>query len=174
MTDDIIYPIGKGELTGEITPERRVEWIKDLEDAPGLLRKAVEGLSEEQLDTPYRDGGWTIRQIVHHIADSNINSYVRFKLAVTEDQPTIKTWEQSDWACLEDTKLPVGVSLMLMEPLHERWVVFLKSLSGDDMKREFIHPEGGRMTVEQNIWNYAWHCMHHTAQITSWRTRNGI
>jgi len=147
MTIDIIYPIGKGELTGEITHERRDQWIKDLEDAPRLLREAVDGLSEEQLDTPYRDGGWTIRQIVHHLTDSNINSYVMFKLAVTEDKPTIKTWEQSDWAVLK--------------------------LTEDDMKKTFVHPEGGVVSVEKNIWNYSWHSRHHTAQITATRKRKG-
>ncbi len=153
---DIIYPISKGELEGAITPERRDSWIKDLEDAPKLLREAVEGLSDEQLDTNYRDGGWTIRQIVHHLADSNINSYIRFKLAVTEDQPTIKTWEQSDWAMLKDaTSMPVDVSLNLLDGLHQRWVVFLRALTEDDMKKKFVHPDGGIMTVEENIWNYS-------------------
>jgi len=174
MTIDIIYPIGKGELTGEITHERRDQWIKDLEDAPRLLREAVDGLSEEQLDTPYRDGGWTIRQIVHHLTDSNINSYVRFKLAVTEDKPTIKTWEQSDWAVLKDaTSMPVDVSLGLLDGLHQRWVVFLNSLTEDDMKKTFVHPEGGVVSVEKNIWNYSWHSRHHTAQITATRKRKG-
>ncbi|MFA9436914.1 MAG: YfiT family bacillithiol transferase [Candidatus Bathyarchaeota archaeon] len=169
---DIIYPIGKGELEGEITPERRIKWIKDLEDAPKLLREAVEGLDDEQLDTPYREGGWTIRQIVHHLTDSNINSYVRFKLAVTENQPTIKTWEQSDWAVLEDAvSMPVDVSLSLLDSLHQRWVVFLKSLTEEDMKKKFVHPEGGVLTVEENIWNYSWHSRHHTAQITASRER---
>ena len=171
---DIIYPIGKGELEGEITPERRIKWIKDLEDAPKLLREAVEGLDDEQLDTPYREGGWTIRQIVHHLTDSNINSYVRFKLVATENQPTIKTWEQSDWAVLEDAvSMPVDVSLSLLDSLHQRWVVFLKSLTEEDMKKKFVHPEAGLLTVEENIWNYSWHSRHHTAQITASRDRKG-
>ena len=171
---DIIYPIGKGELEGEITPERRNIWIMDLEEAPSLLSEAVEGLDDEQLDTPYREGGWTIRQLVHHLADSNINSYVRFKLAVTEDQPTIKTWGQSDWAMLEDAvSLPVEISLNLLRGLHQRWVVFLKSLTEEDMMKTFVHPEGGVLTVEENIWNYSWHSRHHTAQITASRERKG-
>ena len=171
---DIIYPIGKGELEGAITSEKRDGWIKDLEDTPKLLREAVEGLSDKQLDTNYRDGGWTIRQIVHHLTDSNINSYVRFKLAVTEDQPTIKTWEQSVWAVLKDaTSMPVSVSLNLLDGLHQRWVFFLKSLTEVDMKKTFIHPEGGVMTVEENIWNYSWHSRHHIAQITATRERKG-
>ena len=131
-------------------------------------------MSDEQLDSPYRDGGWTLRQLVHHVCDSNINSYVRFKLAVTEDEPTIKTWEQSDWAVLEDANtLPVNVSIKLLEQLHVRWVTFLRSLNEDDMSRTFVHPEGGVMTVAQNIWNYSWHSRHHIAQITSSKERKG-
>jgi hypothetical protein len=171
---DIRYPIGRGELEGEIIPERRYEWIKDLEDAPRLLREVVEGLSEGQLDTPYREGGWTARQIVHHLCDSNINSYVRFKLAVTEDEPTIKTWDQTLWAELVDgRRTPVGVSLGLLESLHSRWVMFLRSLGEEDFKRCFAHPEAGAVSVEENIWNYSWHCRHHTAQILGLRGRMG-
>lgn len=169
---DIRYPIGHGELEGKTTPERRQEWIKDLEDAPGNLRKAVSGLSEEQLDTPYREGGWTVRQIVHHLCDSNINSYVRFKLAVTEDSPVIKTWEQTHWAELEDAMTaPVEVSLTLLEALHIRWVMFLRSLKEEDFALSFTHPESGLVSVEENIWNYSWHSRHHTAQITGLRNR---
>lgn len=172
--ENIIYPIGRGELEEEITPERRDSWIKDLEDAPGLLRAAVKGLTEAQLDIPYREGGWTLRQIVHHIADSNINSYVRFKLAVTEEHPTIKTWEQSDWAVLHDAiTTPVDVSLNLLDNLHHRWVVFLRSLGEEEMTRTFVHPEGGVVSVEENIWNYSWHTRHHTSQITTARERKG-
>ena len=171
---DIIYPIGKGELKGKNTTENRNRWIKDLEDAPRLLRKAVEGLDDEQRDTPYREGGWTIRQIVHHLADSNINSYTRFKLAVAEDQPTIKTWKQSKWAMLEDAVfMPVEVSLSLLDGLHNRWVVFLTSLTEEDMKKKFVHPKAGVLTIEENIWNYSWHSRHHTAQITASRERKG-
>ncbi len=171
---DIRYPIGRGELEGEITPERRGEWIKDLEDAPRLLRETVEGLSEEQLDTPYREGGWTPRQIVHHLCDSNINSYIRFKLALTEDTPTIKTWDQTKWAELVDGRAaPVEVSLGLLDALHRRWVMFLRSLGEADFKKGFVHPDAGEVSVEENIWNYSWHCRHHTAQITSLRKRMG-
>ena len=171
--EKIIYPIGRGNLEEELSPEKISTWIQDLEDVPKNLRNSVSGLTEEQLDTPYRDGGWTIKQIVHHVCDSNINSYIRFKLAVTEDEPTIKTWEQSDWATLEDTKLPVDVSIRLLEQLHRRWMVFLRSLSDEDMKRKFVHPEGGVMTVGQNVWNYSWHSRHHIAQITSTLERKG-
>ncbi|MCW4049968.1 MAG: putative metal-dependent hydrolase [Candidatus Bathyarchaeota archaeon] len=169
---DIRYPIGRGELEGEMTPQRRKSWIKDIEDAPKLLRAAVENLSEAQLDTPYRDGGWTVRQIVHHLCDSNINSYIRFKLAATEDEPTVKVWEQSEWAELIDARTaPVELSLALLDSLHVRWVMFLRSLSDVDMKRTFIHPESGVVTIEENIGGYSWHCRHHTAQITGLRVR---
>lgn len=171
---DVVYPIGTGEREGEITPEKREDWIRDLEEAPKLLRETVAGLNDEQLDTRYRDGGWTHRQLVHHIADSNINSYIRFKLAVTEDKPTIKTWEQSDWSKLIDaTIMPVEVSIKLLAFLHARWVVFLRALSEKDIKKEFIHPEGGVVSVEENIWNYSWHTRHHTAQINVSRELKG-
>lgn len=171
--EKIIYPIGRGNRVDDLTPENIEKWVNNLDETPGLLNESVLGLSDEQLDIPYRDGGWTIRQIVHHIADSNINSYTRFKLALTEEKPTIKTWEQSDWAVLEDTKLPVDVSIQLLEYLHLRWVVFLRSLSPEEMKRTFVHPEGGEVSVADNIWNYSWHSLHHIAQITSARERYG-
>ena len=171
--EKIIYPIGRGKRVADLTPENISNWVNNIESVPVLLKTAVSGLSKKQLDTPYREGGWTIRQIVHHIADSNINSYVRFKLALTEDKPVIKTWEQSDWATLEDTKLSVDVSLKLLESLHTRWVVFLRSLTPSDMKRSFVHPDGGEVSVAENIWNYSWHSLHHITQITSTRERNG-
>lgn len=171
---DIRYPIGLGKLTGEITQERRLEWIKDIEEAPIRLRIAVEGLSNDQLDTPYRPGGWTIRQIVHHICDSNINSYIRFKMALTEDIPVIKLWDQESWANLIDARTaPVNVSLDLLDSLHIRWVMFLRSLSDMDFSCTFTHPESGIVSIERNIWNYSWHNRHHTAQITSLRERMG-
>lgn len=166
--EKIIYPIGRGNLEETPTPEKVAEWINDIEKVPVQLEDAISGLTEKQLDTPYRDGGWTIRQIVHHICDSNINSYIRFKLAVTEDRPTIKTWEQTEWANLDDSKsLPVDVSIKLLKYLHIRWVHFLKTLSAEDHARTFIHPEGGEMTVGENVWNYSWHSRHHIAQIVS-------
>ena len=169
---DLRYPIGRGELKGEITPERRQEWINDIEEAPGLLRAAVEGLREEQLDTPYREGGWTPRQLVHHLCDSNINNYVRFKLAVTEEEPTIKVWDQTLWAELVDARTaPVEVSLSLLDSLHIRWVTFLRSLREADYARTFNHPESGVVTLERNLHGYSWHCRHHTAQITGLRQR---
>jgi uncharacterized damage-inducible protein DinB len=169
---DLRYPIGRGELEGEITPERRQEWIKDIEEAPALLRAAVEGLTEEQLDTPYREGGWTPRQLVHHLCDSNINNYVRFKLAATEEEPTVKVWDQTLWAELVDARTaPVEVSLSLLDSLHIRWVTFLRSLREADYTRTFNHPESGVVTLERNLHGYSWHCRHHTAQITGLRQR---
>ncbi len=138
------------------------------------LRIAVEGLSDKQLDTPYRLGGWTARQIVHHICDSNLNSYIRFKMALTEDNPAIKLWNQESWANLIDAKTaPVNVSLDLLDSLHIRWVMFLRSLSEVDFSRTFTHPESGIVSIERNIWNYSWHSRHHTAQIISLRERMG-
>jgi len=137
-----------------------------------LLRAAVEGLNSEQLDTPYRPGGWTVRQVVHHLADSNINSYVRFKLAVTEDKPTVKTVDQDRWADLNDSReASVEVSLKILESLHLRWVLFLRSLSEDEFKLTFIHPDSGVISLEANLGIYSWHCRHHTAHITSLRQR---
>lgn len=171
--EKIIYPIGRGNRVDDLTPENNEKWINDIAGVPNALEKAVSGLTDEQLDTPYREGGWTIRQIVHHLADSNINSYTRFKLAVTEENPTIKTWEQSNWAFLEDTKMAVDVSIHLLEYLHLRWVKFLRSLTPSDLERTFIHPDGGEMSVAENVWNYSWHSLHHIAQITTTRERKG-
>lgn len=169
---DLRYPIGQFHVDCEITSEQREKWIKDLEEAPVLFQAAVDGLNIEQLDTPYRPGGWTVRQVVHHLADSNINSYVRFKLAVTEDKPTVKTYDQEKWADLDDSReAPVEVSLKILESLHVRWVQFLKSLSDEEFKRTFIHPDSGIVSLETNLGVYSWHCRHHTAHISSLRQR---
>ena len=174
MKMDIRYPIGRGELKEEITPERRREWIKDIEEAPAHLRAAVQGLTEEQLDIPYREGGWTPRQLVHHLCDANINSYVRFKLATTEEEPTVKVWDETRWAQLLDARTaPIEVSLSLLDQLHVRWVTFLRSLTETDLARTFHHPVTGVATLERNLHSYSWHCRHHTAQITAFRERKG-
>jgi len=166
------YPIGRGKLEGDITPERRLKWIDDIEEAPALLRAAVRGLTEEQLDTPYREGGWTPRQIVHHLCDANINSYVRFKLAATEEDPTVKVWDETRWAQLLDARTaPVEVSLILLVQLHIRWVMFLRSLTEADLSRAFRHPAAGVVTLAKNLHSYSWHCRHHTSQITGLRQR---
>ena len=155
-----------------MTPEKRNNCIIEIESAPANLRQAVKGLTDEQLDTPYRPEGWTVRQVVHHIPDSHINAYIRMKLALTEEEPTIGTYEEKDWAKLNDVfQTPVEVSLSLLESLHKRWIVLLKSLTEADCKRKLIHPESGQKTVDWLIALYAWHGKHHTAHITSLRER---
>ena len=171
---DLRYPIGKFQLEGDITEERRRGWIAEIEQTPARLRAAVDGLSPEQLDTPYRPGGWTVRQVVHHLPDSHLNSYVRFKLALTEDGPTIKPYDEQKWAELNDSRsAPVYVSLALLESLHQRWVLVLRSMSEADFARAFRHPELGVRTLDQTVALYAWHGRHHVAHITSLRDRMG-
>jgi hypothetical protein len=171
---DLRYPVGKFKAPDIYTDEMRKIFIKDIEKMPVLFRKAVNGLSKKQLDTPYRQGGWTIRQVVHHVPDSHLNAYVRFKLALTENEPTIKPYEQEKWAELNDSfNTPVSVSLDLLEALHKRWVTLLLSLSEPDFKRNFRHPEIGLVNIDWALSQYAWHGKHHTAHITSLRTRMG-
>ncbi|MBM7584452.1 hypothetical protein JOC86_000989 [Bacillus pakistanensis] len=170
---DLRYPIGKFEYEGEPTPEVLKRWIKEIEDTPFQLREAVKGLSDKQLDTAYRPEGWTVRQVVHHIADSHLNSYTRFKLALTETNPTIKLYEEGKWADLPDSQLPVDISLKLIEALHGRWVCLLRSLKPDELGKTFQHPESGKIKLSSNIGIYAWHGRHHIAHITSLRERLG-
>lgn len=171
MSEDLRYPIGEFNREIEITPELRREWIDQITECPGLVRKAVEGLSDEQLDTPYRPGGWTVRQTVHHIPDSHVNSYVRFKLALTEDNPVIRPYFEEKWAELADSKMPTAISLDLLDNVHTRWVNLLNSLNDEDCARKLRHPDTGEWTVEEFIGLYAWHGRHHTAHITSLRER---
>jgi uncharacterized damage-inducible protein DinB len=161
------YPIGKFSFPDSTTPEQRREWIREIADAPARLRAAVAGLSEEQLDTPYRPGGWTVRQVVHHLPDSHMNSYVRLKLALTEDAPIIKPYDEALWANLPDKHMPIETSLTLLEALHARWVRLLESMTAADFSRVFRHPELGTIRLEQNLALYAWHGKHHVAHITS-------
>jgi uncharacterized damage-inducible protein DinB len=167
------YPIGKFQFDGEITDRVTEAWIQEVEDLPNLLRLSVEKLNQEQLDTPYRSGGWTIRQVVHHLADSHMNAYIRIKLALTEENPTIKTYDEGKWAELPDSKLPIEVSLSMLDALHQRWVTLLRSLSHGDMKKTFFHPDLGELSVGINIGIYAWHGKHHLAHITSLCSRQG-
>ncbi len=175
MRPDPRYPIGKFSLpetstlqTG--TREQRREWIRDIAEAPARLRAAVAGLSEQQLDTPYRPGGWTARQVVHHLADSHMNSYVRFKLALTEESPTIKPYDEVLWASLSDAcTMPIEPSLSLLEGLHSRWVRLLEFMSESDFLRAFHHPESGTIRLDQNLAHYAWHGKHHVAHVMSIR-----
>lgn len=169
------YPIGLFEHEGAVAPEQRELWIREIEKLPAKLRLAVEGLNDEQLDTPYRDGGWTVRQVVHHVADSHMNSLTRFKLALTEDHPTIKPYAEERWAELADTKTaPIELSLHLIEALHERWVLLLESLTDADFGRTFHHPGSGEtVPLDRNVGFYAWHGNHHAAHITALRARKG-
>ena len=171
MTDPR-FPIGKFHYDGRLTAEQKQAFLDDVAETPAHLRTAVKGLSESQLDTPYRDGGWTVRQVVHHVPDSHMNSYVRFKLALTEDAPTIKPYAEDRWAELADTKAtPVEVSLALLDSLHDRWVRLLRSLTPEDWQRTFRHPEVGPMTLEKALALYAWHGRHHVAHIAELRKR---
>jgi uncharacterized damage-inducible protein DinB len=172
---DLRYPIGRFTVEGEITPERRAAWIGEVADAPLQLRAAVKELTEEQLDTPYRPGGWTVRQVVHHVPDSHLNAYVRFKLALTEENPTVKPYEESRWAELPDTAgTPIGVSLMMLEALHRRWVVLLRAMDEAQWARNYFHPEQAKLVrLDGVLALYAWHGRHHVAHITSLRERMG-
>jgi len=171
---DLRYPIGKFHFDGPPTEEQRKKFIDDIAQAPANLRTAVKGLSDQQLDTPYRPDGWTVRQVAHHVPDSHLNAYVRFKLALTEQEPTIKPYAENLWAQLPDTAAtPVEVSLTMLDSLHNRWVRLLNSLKPEDWKRSFRHPELGLVSLEKNLALYAWHGRHHVAHITSLRERNG-
>jgi hypothetical protein len=168
------YPIGKFEMPTQITPQRRSEAIDEIASTPKKLRAAVAGLDDAQLDTPYRDGGWTVRQVVHHVPESHMNAYVRFKLALTEDEPTIKPYMEDRWAGTADVQAtPLEVSLAMLEPLHDRWVRLLRTLKPADWKRTFRHPELGTVSLEKNLALYAWHGKHHTAHITELRKKMG-
>ncbi|MEO3945441.1 YfiT family bacillithiol transferase [Gorillibacterium sp. CAU 1737] len=172
---DLRYPIGTFEWRGEVTVEQRKLWIQDIEVLPSLLAAEVNGLTDEQLDTPYREGGWTIRQVVHHLADSHLNSFARFKLALTEDNPTIRPYEEALWAEGADARLlPPDVSLRLLAALHERWAFLLQSLSDEEFSRTFYHPESGAVTrLDVNTGIYSWHGRHHLAHIRGLKERKG-
>jgi uncharacterized damage-inducible protein DinB len=172
---DLRYPIGKFERpSAPLESDHRRQFIDAIAETPARLAAAVAGLTPPQLDTPYRPGGWTVRQVVHHLPDSHMNSYVRFKLALTEDEPTIKTYEEDRWAALADTReTPIETSLALLESLHKRWVVLLRALAPADWERKFRHPALGPMRLDQNLALYAWHGRHHVAHITVLSERNG-
>ena len=167
------YPIGKFQ-SEPFTPEKIKLWIEEVAAAPAHLRAAVQGLSPEQLDTPYRDGGWTVRQVLHHVPESHMNAYIRFKLALTEDVPTIKPRAEDRWAKLQDVGVtPIETSLALLDSLHRRWVILLKLLNDQDFQRKFRHPDLGELTLGTNLGLYAWHGKHHVSHITSLRERMG-
>jgi uncharacterized damage-inducible protein DinB len=172
--NDPRYPIGKFNGQAPANEAERQRLIDEIEEHPGKLQAAIKGMSSEQLDTPYRDGGWTVRQVIHHVPDSHLNSYVRFKLALTEEEPTVKTYMEDRWAELKDSKLtPIEVSLTLLESLHKRWVQLLRSLSPAEWQRTFRHPELGPMTLDKTVALYAWHGKHHVAHITNLREKMG-
>lgn len=174
-TTDIRYPIGRFRFDGDSSTERRHGWISEIAAAPAQLRAAVAGLTAAQLDTPYRDGGWTVRQVVHHVPDSHLNAYTRIKLALTEDEPTIKPYEEARWAQLPDARDgDIEPSLSLLEFLHKRWLMLLRALKPADYDRQFRHPEHGRIfNLSETLALYAWHGRHHVAHITSLRKQKG-
>ena len=171
---DLRYPIGEFEPPAEVTEEDLEGWLDEIEALPRALRAAVAGLSDEQLDTRYRPGGWTLRQVVHHLSDSHLNSYIRFKWTLTEDEPAIKTYEEARWAELADYReLPVETSLDFLELLHRRWVTLLRALTPEQWSRRFVHPEWGKVDLATTAAIYAWHGRHHLAHITTTAERLG-
>jgi uncharacterized damage-inducible protein DinB len=169
------YPVGKFERKSTLTPDERRLCIEQIAETPAKLRDAIEGLSPQQLETPYREGGWTLREVAHHLPDSHLNAYCRFKLALTEDNPRIKAYDEAAWATLADTReTPVTVSLSLLESLHDRWVRILRSMKDDDFTRTLDHPENGPMTLDAMLGLYAWHGRHHVAHVTTTRERMGF
>jgi|SRR5436190_5206831 len=164
------FPIGKYERRDELTATERHALIDTIAAAPARMRDAVRGLHEEQLDTPYREGGWTVRLVVHHVPDSHLNSYCRFKLALTESTPTIRPYDEAAWAELPDSRItPIETSLTLLDSLHDRWTRLLRSMSEADFRRKLVHPENGEMTLDNMVGLYAWHSRHHVAHVTSLR-----
>ena len=196
MSEDLKYPIGKFDKRARYSSSERSAFIQVLEEAPAQMRAAVAGLSDVQLETPYRSDGWTVRQVVHHVPDSHMNAYIRLKLALTEDNPIIKPYDETAWALLSDSRGPCQVSLVLLEALHSRWVDLWRNMNEADYKRGFVHPDMlksdqakaaidpewaqgfaadqfGVITLEQMLCTYAWHSRHHLAHITRLRERSG-
>jgi uncharacterized damage-inducible protein DinB len=172
--DDHRYPIGKFSFPQTTTADQRQLWITEVAEAPAKIRAAVAGLDAQQLNTPYRDGGWTVRQVVHHVPESHMHAYIRFKLALTEDDPVIKPYDEAAWAKLPDVAhTPIETSLTMLDALHERWTRMLRAMDEADWKRTFRHPELGPVKLEGNLALYAWHGKHHTSHITKLRERNG-
>ena len=172
--DDPRYPIGKFVIPASYTADARAEFITQIEETPAKLRQAVRGLSADQLRQPYREGGWTLAQVVHHVADSHLNSYIRFKLAVTADNPPVTNYDEGQWATLPDAvSVDIDVSLSLLDAVHHRWVVFLRSLDAGQFERTFQHSVLGPVTLNRALPMYAWHGRHHTAHITGLRTKMG-
>ncbi len=175
MTDDLRYPTGKFTFDADVTPDKRATSIATIREAPASFRQAVHGLTEPQLNTPYRPDGWTVRQVVHHVPESHMNAYIRFKLAITEDKPTVKPYSEDAWSKLPDvTREPVDTSLTLLDALHKRWVTLLETMKPEQFARTVFHPEYKReMSLDYLLQMYAWHCGHHAAHITTLCTRKG-
>ncbi|MDH3734766.1 MAG: putative metal-dependent hydrolase [Gemmatimonadota bacterium] len=173
--EELRFPIGRFRFPDSPVPaEARAEMLDAIDGTPAALRRATAGLDDEQLDTRYRPDGWTLRQVVHHVADSHVNSYCRFKLAMTEEHPTIRAYEEANWAELSDGRDgDIELSLQLLERLHTRWVGWLRTLSDDDWARTLHHPEAGDLVLDQLLALYAWHGPHHVAHVTGLRERNG-
>lgn len=170
--DRLRYPIGRFRARPHLPAEEREALIDEIAALPAALRAAVADLTDAQLDTPYRPGGWTVRQVVHHVPDSHLNSYVRFKLALTEDEPAIKGYDEAAWSELPDARTAdIGISLALLETLHRRWTILMRSLTEEQFARAFQHPELGRVTLEKNVQLYAWHGRHHVTHVTALRER---
>ena len=172
--EDLRYPVGRFQRPQSLEPKQRRAAIDTIAEAPTKLRAAVSGLTDAQLDTPYRPEGWTVRQVVHHVPDSHLNAYTRFKLALTEDTPTIKPYNEAAWATLEDSKTtPVATSLALLDAVHDRWIRILRAMSPSDFSRTLNHPENGIMNLDQMLALYEWHSRHHVAHVTTLRGRSG-
>lgn len=171
--NDLRYPIGKFSRPASNDAATRAAHIQTLRQLSTQVRAAVNGLSDAQLDTPYRDGGWTVRQVVHHLADSHMNAFVRFKLALTEEWPAIKAYDETAWAELPDSKIPIEGSLTFIEALHDRWASLLDAMTEGDFQKGYVHPKSGRQELALGLAIYAWHCDHHTAHITALRARKG-
>ncbi len=177
MTDalhDLRFPVGEFEVPGDVGAARISGWVDEIEALPGLLRSTVSGMDATQLGTPYRPEGWTVQKVVHHLADSHLNSFVRFKWALTEERPTIKAYDEVRWAETPDAgSAPLGPSLDWLDALHKRWCVLLRALSPEQLDREFVHPVSGPVSLRVNVGIYAWHGRHHRAHITSLAARQG-
>lgn len=171
---DLAYPIGKLVAPASFSGAEREVLIQQIEAAPARLRQAVQGLTDEQLSTPYRPGGWNVRQVVHHVPDSHMNAYIRVRLALTEDEPTVKPYREERWAELPDSRTaPIEMSLTLLEALHRRFVLVLRNIQGKDWERTYMHPDNGLTSLNKALADYAWHGRHHVAHITSLRERSG-
>ena len=170
--DGLRYPIGQFDAARPFTLASRTTAIDRIAALPGELRAAVRGLDDRRLDTPYRPGGWTVRQVVHHLADSHMNGLMRTKLALTENAPVIKPYDENAWAALDDARLPIDISLGILDGVHARWAAVYRSMSDSQFARTFTHPERGTtMTIDFQVHDYSWHSSHHLAHITRLRER---